>query len=446
MREEQVHVTGHVAADASAVWAIAGDFPGAWHPAIATIRAERGACGRLVRAFTVEGEDALYREQLVYRSDSDRALMYRHLQGIAGAERYVARLQVFPDGAHGSRIEWSAQLAAEDERAKAIATGTKAIFEMGIAALNDLAAKHASPVADDGQHADPGARHSSRTAESTDADARMENITIDGDPRLTLTATPPKSGPLILFLHGIGGSRTNWLSQLQAASAFGRAASLDLRGYGKSRLGPAQSTVDDYCADILRVMETLHADRLILCGLSYGSWIATSFAMRHPEKLMALILSGGCTGMSEASVAEREAFLQSRRAPLDQGRTPADFAPGVVSVLAGPSANDEVKRTLLASMAAISAATYRDALNCFTHPPERFDFARLTMPVLMMTGEHDRLAAPAEIRGVAGRIAEIAPDASVRFEVIADAGHVCNLERPEAYNEVLTEFLSELTS
>ena len=96
-------------------------------------------------------------------------------------------------------------------------------------------------------------------------------------------------------------------------------------------------------------------------------------------------------------------------------------------------------------MAAIPAATYRDALNCFTNPPERFDLSKLTMPVLMLTGEHDRLAPPAEIRAVASRIAETAPNAHVRFEVIAGAGHVCNVERPDAYNKVLTEFLSELT-
>jgi pimeloyl-ACP methyl ester carboxylesterase len=85
-------------------------------------------------------------------------------------------------------------------------------------------------------------------------------------------------------------------------------------------------------------------------------------------------------------------------------------------------------------MAAIPAATYRDALTCFTNPLERFDFSRLTMPVLMMTGEHDRLAPPAEIRGIAGRIWDSAPRPDVRFEVIPDAGHVCNVEQPEAYN------------
>ena len=421
-------MTGHSAADPAAVWAVAGDFCGAWHPAIAEIRAGRDARGALIRAFTAKGEETLYRERLVYRSDSDRVLAYTHLEGISGCESYLARLSVSADGNGGSRIEWSARLTAEDERAEAIAAGTKAIFEMGIEVLERVEGRILQNVGIETEGGIPN----------------LEAIFIAGIPCLALTATPPKPGPLVLFLHGIGGGRSNWLPQLSAAAPVGRAASLDLRGYGDSALGPSQSTVEDYCADILRVADSLGATSLILCGLSYGSWIATSFAMRHPEKLAGLVLSGGCTGMSEAGVEERGAFRRSREVPLDQGRTPADFAPGVVNVLAGPDAGEDVRRELFASMAAIPAATYRDALNCFTHPTERFDFSRLTMPVLMMTGEFDRLAPPAEIRGVATRIAETAPRAYVRFEVIAGAGHVCNVERPDAYNAVLGEFLAEV--
>ena len=183
---------------------------------------------------------------------------------------------------------------------------------------------------------------------------------------------------------------------------------------------------------------------LVLVGLSYGSWIATSFAMRHPEMLAGLVLSGGCTGMSEASPEEREAFRVSREVPLDAGKTPADFARAVVNAIAGPKATDGVRKQFFQSMAAISSATYRDALTCFTNPREQFDFSRLTMPVLMMTGEHDRLASPDEIRGVAKRIATESERSDTRFEVIANAGHVCNVEQPDAYNRVLLEFLERL--
>lgn len=428
MGRDRVHVHAHVAADPAQVWAVARDFGGAWHPWIATIRTERDGRGHLIRAFTVTGEETLYREQQTYFSDSDRVLAYTHLDGIAGAESYDARLTVSPSDAGGSIVTWTATIAAPAARLTQICDGTRAVFEAGIEALRGAGGVQGTPPHPPAPAPQP-----------------ITGLTIDALPRLGLSATPDRGdGRLCLFLHGIGGNRGNWRAQLGAAGHHIRAAALDLRGYGDSTLGPRGSTVDDYCADILRVAETFGARRLVLVGLSYGSWIATSFAMRHPEMLDGLVLSGGCTGMSEAGPEEREAFRLSREVPLNAGQVPADFAPAVVKVLAGPDASDGVKADLLASMAAIPATTYRDALICFTNPLERFDFSRLTMPVLMMTGEHDRLAPPAEIRAVAGRIWDSAPRPDVRFEVIPGAGHVCNVEAPDAYNRHLTDFLQGL--
>lgn len=330
MPRDQVKVIGHSPASPEAVWAVAGDFCGHWHPAIATIRAERDGRGSLIRAFTVHGEDTLYREQRTWFSDSDRTIGYTHLQGIADVDAYDAHLAIAAAEQGGSSIVWTATISAPASRLTAIREGTKAIFEAGIAALSEQAQR--------GEAAAPDAK--------LPAAAPVENLAFGEKPRLALSVTPPKDGPLCLFLHGIGGARGNWLPQLAAAGNVMRAAALDLRGYGDSTLGPRQSTVDDYCADILGVKEALGADRLVLVGLSYGSWIATSFAMRHPQLLAGLVLSGGCTGMSEAEPAEREAFRVSREVPLDAGQAPVDFAPGVVKVLAGPNAPEEVRARL----------------------------------------------------------------------------------------------------
>jgi pimeloyl-ACP methyl ester carboxylesterase len=429
MGREVVQVRGLVPLAPEAVWSVVRDFCGAWHPWIATMTEERGPQGARIRTFTVAGEDTVYREQQTYLSDSDRVLGYTHLEGIRDCEAYDARITVSSAEVGGSVVNWTATVRAPATRLTGICDGTKAVFEAGIAALASATARNVQP------------------AEKT-TPAPVETLIFDDLPRLALTVTegrqPQSPGTLCLFLHGIGGGRSNWLPQLQAAGSTMQAAALDLRGYGDSTLGPRQSTVDDYCADILRVAERLGAKRLVLVGLSYGSWIATSFAMRHPEMLAGLVLSGGCTGMSEAGPDEREAFRVSREVPMDAGQVPADFAPAVVKVLAGPDASHETRQQLFDSMAAIPAATYRDALSCFTNPLERFDFAKLTMPVLMMTGEHDRLAPPAEIRAVAGRIWDAAPRPDVRFEVIPGAGHVCNVEAPGAYNRHLLSFLRRL--
>ena len=433
MGREMVQVRGLVPLAPDAVWAVVRDFCGAWHPWIATMAEERGPLGEIVRVFTVQGETTTYREQQTYISDSDRVLGYTHLEGIRDCEAYDARITVTPAEAGGSVVTWTATVRASASRLAGICEGTRAVFEAGIEALATTKVPEAEPAA-------------------RPTTTSVETLVFDDLPRLALSVsvTPPLEDAshapdtLCLFLHGIGGGRTNWLPQLQSVGSIMPAAALDLRGYGDSTLGPRQSTVDDYCSDILRVVERLGAKRLVLVGLSYGSWIATSFAMRQPELLAGLVLSGGCTGMSEAGPDEREAFRVSREVPMNAGQVPADFAPAVVKVLAGPDASEETRQTLYDSMAAIPAATYRDALVCFTNPLERFDFAKLTMPVLMMTGEHDRLAPPAEIRGVAGRIWDAAPRPDVRFEVIPGAGHVCNVEKPDLYNRPLLDFLRRL--
>ncbi|MFZ1468726.1 MAG: alpha/beta fold hydrolase [Paracoccaceae bacterium] len=427
MPREQVQVQGHAPASPQAVWQVVREFQGAWHPWIATIHAETGPQGAQVRAFTVTGEDTLYREQMTYLSDTDRVLGYTHLEGIAGCEAYDARITVSAAEAGGSVIGWSATVRAPLARLGPISQGTKAVYQAGLAAL--------AAITEGAVSAPPG----------LPAPVAVTTKVIDDLPRLALSLTPDLGDDrLCLFLHGIGGARANWQAQLETMGSTIRCASLDLRGYGDSTLGSVQSTVDDYCADILRVAEVLGARRLVLVGLSYGSWIATSFAMRHPEMLDGLVLSGGCTGMSEAGPDEREAFRVSREVPMNAGQVPADFAPAVVKVLAGPEASDATRAALLHSMAAIPAATYRDALICFTNPLERFDFSKLTMPVLLMTGQHDRLAPPAEIRAIAGRIWDAAPRPDVRFEVIGNAGHVCNVEQPGVYSAHLLTFLKRL--
>jgi pimeloyl-ACP methyl ester carboxylesterase len=432
MAREKVQVIGFSTAEPAQVWAVARDFCGPssahWHPAIATMQAEHDAQGHLIRAFTVKGEAKTYRERLTYFSDTDRVYAYSHVQGIEGVEHYDARLSVTAAEKGGSVIHMTANLQAPMLRAKAIATGTEAIFKDAVAALATAAERALGAY----------------TLPPLPQPVSTETQLIDTLPRLAIEVTEAKDGPLCLFLHGIGGARSNWRQQLGVIGHNTRAATLDLRGYGDSTLGQGQSTVDDYCADILRVAQVLGADRLILVGLSYGSWIATSFAMRYPEMLAGLVLSGGCTGMSEAGVAEREAFRVSREVPLNAGQVPADFAPVVVNVIAGPNANATVRAELLASMAAIPVATYRDALLCFTNPLEKFDFSKLTMPVLMMTGEYDRLAPAAEIRGVAERIFDASPTPDVQFEIIPGVGHVCNVEGADAYTRHLAGFVAKV--
>lgn len=403
------------------------------------MKKETDSSGGITRAFTIKGETTTYRERLTWHSNSARSFSYTHVEGIAGVASYHARLEVSSVNKTCCTLTMSAILSASEPRATEITEGTRAIFDDAINTIGS--------VIKDSQ--DSPAISSTHSCNTETFNVPATTLSVKGTPTLTASIIESDNtdiDTLCLFLHGIGGNRHNWQQQLPAVAPYCRAASLDLRGYGDSNLADTQSTIEDYCADIIRVCESLNVKKIILCGLSYGAWIATSFAMRYPERLVGLILSGGCTGMSEASVAEQTAFRQSREVPLNKGLTPADFASEVVSVIAGPEISDPVKMALLDSMRSISTDTYKDAIRCFTTPSEKFDFSRIKVPVLLMTGEFDRLAPPDEILAVAERIHDASPQPDVRFECLTNAGHVCNLESPLAYNQSIAEFVQRVVS
>ena len=414
--------------DADAAWAHIRDFGSDWHPDIVASTQSIDASGAVVREFT--GSDGgNYREQRTYFSDTDKVLRYAMINGIDKVASYQGEASIC-----NSTVHWSAAFIADDSIGPRIAQGTESIFNNGLEWLKTNAEQQ-----------------DKQKLKTTKNSSQPRRETIAGGAGISVLTTVTKGQPcwtLVLFLHGIGGNAENWKDQLNTLGPTCAAAAMDLRGYGKSEPGAAQTRIDDYCADIIRVMKHFGARKLVLVGLSMGSWIATSFAMRHPQLLAGIVLAGGCTGMSEANAEERESFLNARSKPLAAGKTPADFATDVVELIAGPSATKKQRDILHQSMATIPSETYLDALTCFTQPMEKFDFSRIDCPVLLMTGEHDRLAPPEEIRRISLRLFDevnsVGKLPDICFEVIQDAGHLCNLEAPSAFNTQLTDFLDRV--
>lgn len=432
MPSENVHCIRNLDASPDVIWAGLKDFDLQWHPAVTECKLLRDETGALLRVFSdVDGGN--YVEQRTYISNSDRVMCYTCLSGIEGLTSYHARVEVTPDDKNGSIITWHADISAREDVCVGIVAGTQDILEAGLTGLAKYTPKRPTPN------------------DLTKTVSPVYAGTISGNPTLSYLADEDTSGDtstLILFLHGIGGNAENWRPQLAEFGANYRVAAWNMRGYGDSTLGFSQTQMEDYCDDILNFAKTFNCEKLVLVGLSMGSWIATSFAMRHSDKLSGLVLAGGCTGMSEAPPRERENFRVSREVPLSQGQKPADFAQAVVDVIMAPDATQEARDLMIQSMTAISVGAYRDALVCFCNPLETFDFTKITGPVMMVTGEFDPLAAPEEIQRVSERIFDAGKNSrgisDVRYEVIPGAGHVCNLERPEYFNDLLNRFLHRL--
>jgi 3-oxoadipate enol-lactonase len=244
------------------------------------------------------------------------------------------------------------------------------------------------------------------------------------------------AGPLLVFLHGIGGNRRNWHPNLPAFSARFHAAAWDARGYGDSDDGPLD--IPSWSDDLRRLLDHFEAPGAHLVGLSMGGLIAMDFARRWPARILSLTLCDTLPDLGHLPEETRRDFLARRREPLLRGAEPRDIAPDVARSLVGPDAPPEVLGALVDSIARLRKASYLQAIDAVVSAKAAGDLGALRVPTLLVVGEADRLTTPALMQAMAARI----PGA--RLALVPGAGHLPNLESPAAFADVVFDFLAHL--
>lgn len=175
------------------------------------------------------------------------------------------------------------------------------------------------------------------------------------EPRPRIAVDVEGRGPLLVFLHGIGGNRSNWRDQLPVFAADFTAIAWDARGYGDSEDDDGPLDFGDFSDDLLRVLDHFGAARAHLCGLSMGGRIAQDFHDRHPGRVASLTLCDTQPGLAQMPVEKRREFIRLRQEPLRAGKRPADIAPEVARSLVGPRAVPGAFERLVESMTALHA-------------------------------------------------------------------------------------------
>ncbi len=240
-------------------------------------------------------------------------------------------------------------------------------------------------------------------------------------------------GPLVVLLHGLGGSRISWEPQLEGLVGF-RVAAWDMPGYGA---GPplddvSFSTLAQAAADFI---EHLGEPSAHVVGISFGGMIAQYLAVWHPRVVRSLTLlsTSPAFGLDGTSAPDWQA---ARLAPLDAGREPADFAGEVLSRLAAPTISPTALATQCAAMSRVSAAALRSSIACIVTHDSRPLLAGIAAPTQCLVGELDAETPPAYSRALAEGII------AARVGIIANAGHLLNAEAPEQVNDRIVRFIT----
>lgn len=234
-------------------------------------------------------------------------------------------------------------------------------------------------------------------------------------------------GAPMLCVHGSGGSRGVWKAQARLADERPVVA-LDLSGHGDSDDIGADagfSTLSAYADDVLAVAE--ETDSRVLAGNSLGGAVALHIALYREFEPEALVLAG--TGARLAVLEDLLAWLSE------------DFE-RALEFLHEPEhlfydADDELVELSEESMRDCGRAVVeRDFQSCHSFDV-RGELDRIDVPALAVCGEYDRLTPPQYHEYLAGEI----PDGEL--VTIDDAAHLAMLERPDAFNGTVSEFLGQ---
>ena len=240
-------------------------------------------------------------------------------------------------------------------------------------------------------------------------------------------------GPPVVFLHGLGGTRSAWGPQLRSLSSSFRCIAWDMPGYGDA--APlATMTYEAIAHRLVALLDTVGVGSADLVGLSFGGMHAIHTALRHPDRIGRMVLAdtSPAFGMDGTSA---EAWQAARLEPLDRGETPADLAPHVIdSITTLPLAVD-VRAELIEAFGQIPTAGFRAAVACLPTNDVRELLCEISHRCLVVVGSEDKETPVEYARALADGLR------NAELHIIAGAGHLTPSETPLHFNQLVADFL-----
>jgi pimeloyl-ACP methyl ester carboxylesterase len=249
---------------------------------------------------------------------------------------------------------------------------------------------------------------------------------------MTLSHDVAGSGPTVLLLHSTACDRRMWDPQMPVLAAAGyRAVRCDLRGFGET---PVPDRPYDDARDVVDLLDLLGVGDTAVIGASGGGRVAIEVAARWPRRVSSLTLL--CTALAgHEPSAELRAYGERENALIEARDIDAAVELNVRTWL-GPSAGEET-REKLRRMQRRAFEVQLAAAEEFEPIRAEVDLSAITAPSLIVSGAHDL----ADFAQIAVQLSHRLPGA--RLVELAWAGHLPSLERPEAINPLLVDFLRE---
>jgi 3-oxoadipate enol-lactonase len=250
----------------------------------------------------------------------------------------------------------------------------------------------------------------------------------------TVNAAQSGQGPALFLLHSLLSDRASFDAIVPKLSRSFRVIVPELPGFGRSlAAGPGLAAVADRMAEA--VNDAAGGDEVIVLGNGYGGFVALQMAIRHPGIASRFVFADCGAAFSEDG---RQAFRNMAAASKARGLS--DITDVAMRRLFAPefqAEHPDLMRDRREAFLRTDPEVFRAACGQLAELDLRPELLRVTVPVLVLVGEHDEATPPPMSR----ELAALLPDA--RLKIIPGCAHVPQLQSPEIFLDAIGDFLPE---
>ena len=256
---------------------------------------------------------------------------------------------------------------------------------------------------------------------------------------LSVVEAGDPAAPTLVLLHGIGSSGDAFRGQADTAegglSDRWHLLAPDALGYGDSEDRAEPPGIDGFADAVAGLLDDAGVATAVVLGVSWGGVIATRFALRHGGRIRALVLAD----TSRGSGFDPDRAEMMRQRARDYAADPESFVRDRTPLLVADGCPGEVVEGVARIMGeACRMPGYGHAAASLAETDHTTHLASITVPTLVVVGEHDRVCPPADSRLLADGI----PGAS--YAEVAGCGHLPNQEQPAEFNRIVGDWLDAL--
>ena len=244
-----------------------------------------------------------------------------------------------------------------------------------------------------------------------------------------------KNNKAIIFIHGFPYDHTMWDYQVEELKENYYCVTYDIRGLGQSYIGDGQYTMEAFVWDLYSIIDGLHIEDPIICGLSMGGYIVLRAIEKEPERFAGLILcdTRAHADNDEGKIARSNAIDKINVEGVESFVN--DFVPKCFHKKS-PVNHSEMYERILTITKNQNSVGVKGALIAMLSRGDTSSFLKkIKVPTLLLVGKKDILTPPDVMLDIAKDIKKS------KYYVVPKAGHMAPLENSEFVNEKINKFM-----